>query len=129
MAQALQIAIFIALIALSAAATGYVLFYSRLEKARLANRRLEAVRNADADRQARRGRSERNEAALRRKSVKDARREMETRQNRADLRRPPLKLLLRQAGLSLTARQFHFASALAGLVAALAAFLAGAPHL
>lgn len=119
---------FIVLSAVSVAALAYGVLYTRFQKAKLASRRFEAIRSAESGRPFRQDNRERAvEAARRRKTVEDTLKDIDARQNTADQRnKPPLKTLLRQAGLQLTVRQFYLYSVLAGMLSSIVILLAGA---
>src|SRR5690606_23454691 len=108
----IEVLVFVALITLCVAAAGYALLYNRIQKAKVVARRLQTVRRSETDRQALIvNRARAADIARRRRSVQDALKELETRQHDVDMRRkPPLKLLLRQAGLKITSRRFHVLS-------------------
>jgi tight adherence protein B len=71
------------------------------------------------------------EAAKRRKSVQDSLKELDQKQKTKDVnvKKPPLKVQIRQAGMTVTLERFYLYSAICGLVLAAGAYLAGAPLL
>src|SRR5690606_24602870 len=99
--------------------------------AKVVARRLQTVRRSETDRQALIVNRERAaDIARRRRSVQDALKELETRQHDVDMRRkPPLKLLLRQAGLKITPRRFHVLSLVGAILGTVILYLAGTPLL
>src|SRR5690606_19764772 len=91
---------------------------------------LQTIKSADTDRAVVKATRDRMaEAAKRRKSVQDSLKELDERQKSRDrsVRKPPLKVQLKQAGLSLTIERFYLYSLLCGLVLAALAFIGGAP--
>ena len=93
---------FVLLAGLSAGGLAYAFLFSQLENEKKAGRRLETVKNASTDRVAVKASRDRlAEAAKRRKSVQDSLKDLESKQKNREgnRRKPPLKLLLKQAGL------------------------------
>lgn len=123
---------FIALAGCSAAAVAYAFLFNRLENERKAGKRLETVKRADTDRSAVAASRDRlAEASKRRKSVQDSLNELDEKQKAKDknVKKPPLKIQLRQAGLKVTIQRFYIYSVLAGLVLTVVVFVSGAPLL
>ena len=116
----------IGLAALSAAALGYGVLYSRIEGERKAENRVKRVKSAETDRsKATAARDRLNEVNKRRKSVQDSLKTLEEKNKENDRRKsPPLKDRISQAGLSISVRQFYLFSVVLGLVAGLFAFVA-----
>lgn len=116
----------IGLAALSAMALGYGVLYTRIEGDRKAESRVKRVKAAETDRtKATAARDRLNEVNKRRKSVQDSLKTLEEKNKENDRRNsPPLKDRISQAGLSFSVQKFYLLSAILGLVAGLAAFVA-----
>lgn len=113
---------FIALATMSAGALAYALLFNSVENERKAGKRLEAVKQADTDRAVVKASRDRvAEAAKRRKSVQDSLNDLEKKQKSREMnvRKPPLKTQIRQAGLNVTVQRFYVYSAVCGLALAL----------
>ena len=69
------------------------------------------------------------EAAKRRKSVQDSLKELEEKQKvkNVNLKKPPLKVQIRQAGMQIDLQRFYIYSVVCGAVLTVAAFVLGAP--
>lgn len=122
--------IFVALAAMSAGAIAYVFLFGKIEDEKSAGRRLESVKNAETDRAVKKAKRDKvADAAKRRKSVQDSLKDLEERQRKAGHigKKPPLKVQLKQAGMSVTVKQFYIFSAICGVLITVAAFFAGAP--
>jgi len=122
--------LFIVLAACSVGAFAYAFFYRSIENEEKASRRLETIKAAETDRSVVKANRDRMaEAAKRRKSVQDSLNDLETKQKARDksMKRPPLKIQLRQAGLNISMRQFYIFSAICGVICALIVVIAGAP--
>ena len=123
---------FIALATFSAGALAYGLLFTSIENEKNAGKRLETVKRADTDRAVVKASRDRiAEAAKRRKSVQDSLKDLETRNKSRDvtLKKPPLKVQLRQAGMDVTVERFYLYSVVCGVVVAILVFLAGVPLL
>lgn len=123
---------FIALAAMSAGALAYALLFNSVENEKKAGKRLEAVKRADTDRAIVKASRDRvAEAARRRKSVQDSLKDLESKHKARDahMRKPPLKVQLRQAGLDIDMRRFYLYSVVCGVGLALPLLLLGAPLL
>ncbi len=124
--------LFITLAGVSAGALAYGLLFSRVQNEKATERRFETVRNAEGDRNLVRASRDRTaEAAKRRKSVQDTLKELEEKQKARGQgkHKPPLKAQIRQAGLTMTMRQFYMMSAATGLGLFLLFVIMGAPLL
>jgi tight adherence protein B len=122
--------IFIVLAGFSAGAIAYALLFNRMADERKADRRLETVKKAETDRvvvKATRDRAA--EMAKRRKSVQDSLKDIEEKQNVRDyhIRKPPLRIQIKQAGLNLTVERFYVLSAVVGVGLTVFAFVLQAP--
>ena len=128
----MTVLVFVALAAMSAAALAYGLMFSTIENEKKAGRRLETVKRAETDRLVVKASRDRlAEAAKRRKSVQDTLKELETRQKSRSARtlKPPLKVQIRQAGLTLSMQRFYVWSVVTGFLLAFVLLIFGAPLL
>jgi len=121
---------FVALAAVSAGAVAYALMFNRIQSETNSGKRLETIKRAETDRSivaATRDRAA--EAAKRRKSVQDSLKDLDNKQKARDqnVKKPPIKVQIRQAGMTLTMERFYLYSAICGLVLAVLAFFGGAP--
>jgi tight adherence protein B len=123
---------FIALAGLSAGGIAYGFLFNKIAEQQQADRRLDTIKRAETDGAVVKAQRDRvSEAAKRRKSVQDSLKELEARQKAKDqnTRKPPLRIQLRQAGMTVSVRRFYVYSGLSGLVITLLAFFIGAPLL
>ncbi len=121
---------FIALAALSAGAVAYVFLFSRIEDEKSAGRRLQTVKNAETDRALKKAaRDRQTDAAKRRKSVQDSLKDLEERQKKEGSinKKPPLKMLLQQAGMKISVKNFYIVSGFCGILITIGAYFLGAP--
>ena len=121
---------FVALAGLSAGAVAYALLFNRLDNEKNAEKRFQSVKTAETDRSVVKAARDRvAEAAKRRKSVQDSLKELDQKHKAKDgqLKKPPLKVQIRQAGLSVSPERFYLYSAVCGIVLAACAYVAGAP--
>jgi tight adherence protein B len=126
----LTILVIVALAAVSAGALAYALLFNRVADERKAERRLESVKRNDVERDlVRVARDKTAEVARRRKNIADSLKELEAKEkDRArNVRRPPLRVQIKQAGLSMTVERFYLLSAVCGIALAAAAFVGGLP--
>ncbi|RST87493.1 type II secretion system F family protein [Aquibium carbonis] len=120
----------ILLAGLSAGAVAYVFMFDRIASEKKAGKRLETIKKAETDRAVVKASRDRlAEAAKRRKSVQDSLNDLDAKQKVKDrnMRKPPLKLQIKQAGITLPIERFYLFSAISGLVFAVLALLGGAP--
>jgi tight adherence protein B len=120
----------VALAFFSVAGLAYAFLYQKIEEESRTNKRMKAVQTTDNERSsARTAKDKVTDANKRRKQVQDNLKDFESRQkNREQLiRRPPLKTQIQQAGLKWDIKIFYIVSAVAGVLAAVAAFVFGAP--
>jgi tight adherence protein B len=120
----------VALAGISAGAVAYAMLYNRVANEQKAERRLEVVSRSDVERESLR--AERNKTAevvRRRKSITDSLKQLEDKEKDRDrnIRRPPLKIQIKQAGLPLTIERFYIYSLICGVFMAIVAYVAGAP--
>jgi tight adherence protein B len=123
---------FVALAACSAGAVAYAFLFSRMETERNVEKRLETVKRAETDRAtAKASRDRQTEVARRRKSVQDSLKELENRQRARNLnvKKAPLRVQLRQAGMQVDPQRFYLYSGVFGLVLTVVAFFLGMPTL
>jgi tight adherence protein B len=121
---------FVALAACSAGAVAYAFLFARIETEKNVEKRLETVKKADTDRSVVKASRDRlAEAAKRRKSVQDSLKELEEKQKvrNVNLKKPPLRVQIRQAGMQVDMRKFYIYSVVSGLVLTVFAFFLGAP--
>ena len=121
---------FIALAGVSAGAVAYTLMFNRIQSEEKTEKRLETIKRAETDRSivaATRDRAA--EVAKRRKSVQDSLKDLENKQKSRDqvVKKPPLKVQIRQAGMTVSMEKFYLYSVVCGVVLAALAFLGGAP--
>jgi tight adherence protein B len=120
----------VALAGLSAGAVAYALMFTRIQNETNAGKRLDTVKKAETDRTVVAASRDRHaEAAKRRKSVQDSLNDLDKKQKAKDLniKKPPLKVQIRQAGLNVTMERFYLYSAICGVVLALLSYIGGAP--
>jgi tight adherence protein B len=123
---------FVVLAGFSAGAVAYAFLFNNISREKQVGKRLHTIKTAETDRAVvKASRDRMNEAAKRRKSVQDSLKDLEEKQKRNDasVKKPPLKVQLRQAGMTVTIERFYIYSAILGLVLALLAFLVGVPLL
>lgn len=121
--------LFIALAGVSAGSIAYAFLFKRMEAESNVGRRLAVVRQTETDRsQVKASRDRVAELAKRRKSVQDSLKDLEDKQKTKErnIKKPPLRVQLRQAGMQVTMERFYVYSAISGLVVTFLVFLAGA---
>jgi tight adherence protein B len=121
---------FIALAGCSAGAVAYTFLFTRLENEKKAGKRLDSIKKADTDRSAVKASRDRlAEAAKRRKSVQDSLKDLDEKQKAKDknIKKPPLKTQLRQAGMKVSIERFYIYSVLVALLLTVAVYFAGVP--
>ncbi|MBA8844651.1 type II secretion system F family protein [Brucella ciceri] len=127
-----SIVMFVVLAVIACAALFYALFYEKLGKKDHAARRFETVRNSGSERAITRSERDRNaDIQKRRKQLQDNIKDLEARQKQREKNQkyPPLRILLTQAGLTLTLQKFYLYSGAAAFFATFVALLFGAPLL
>jgi tight adherence protein B len=120
----------IALSGLSAGALAYTFLFRTIANERNADKRLDTIKRADTDRSAvKASRDRQAEVAKRRKNVLDSLKDLDERQKAKDVnvKKPPLRVQLRQAGLSITVERFYAYSVASGIGLTILAYFAGAP--
>ncbi|GAA2869985.1 type II secretion system F family protein [Aminobacter sp. P9b] len=122
--------VFVALAGLSAGLVAYAFLFKRMETESNTERRLSTVRQTETDRSLVKASRDRTaEVAKRRKSVQDTLKELDDKQRAKDrnIKKPPLKVQIRQAGMQVTIERFYVYSVVCGIVATLFVYIAGAP--
>ncbi|RCW87463.1 type II secretion system F family protein [Phyllobacterium bourgognense] len=121
---------FILLVVLAVAALTYVLFFDSIAWQKKADERLNEVKLAATDSLGKFTiRDKQAEAVKRRKSVHDTLKDLEQRQKLRDknIKSPPLKMLMQQAGMKVTLPQFYMYSFITGAVVAGLGVMLGSP--
>ncbi|WP_312797394.1 type II secretion system F family protein [Tianweitania sp.] len=125
-----SILLLVLLAGVSAGLVAYVFLFDRIAAEKKAGRRLETVKAADTSRaNVKATRDRAAEIAKRRKSVQDSLKDLEEKQKIRDAstRKPPLKIQIRQAGMTVAMDRFYLYSVLSGLGLTLVAFILGMP--
>ncbi len=123
---------FIALAGCSAGAVAYAFLFNRIASENTAGRRLQSVKNAETDRSVvKASRDRAADAAKRRKSVQDSLKELDAKQlaSNKNIKKPPLKVQLRQAGMSVSIEKFYMLSVVCGVMVTIGAYFMNAPLL
>jgi len=123
---------FVALAGCSAGAVAYAFLFNNIANEKNAGKRLDSIKKADTDRSVVKASRDRlAEAAKRRKSVQDSLNELEAKQKvkNVNLKKPPLKIQMRQAGMQTSVRTFYIVSVVVGIVLSAVAYVLGAPIL
>ena len=116
---------FVALAGFSVAAMLYALLYGQIESEQRQEKRIASIKAAEPDKnKSRTARELATDANKRRKAVQDSLKQLEDRQKDRDkmVQRPPIKIQIQQAGLSLTMQQFTVMSVIAGVLFTAGAF-------
>ena len=124
--------VFIVLAGFSAGAVAYAFLFNTIAEEKTTERRLDTVKKAETDRSVVKANRDRvAEAAKRRKSVQDSLKELDAKHLATDknVRKPPLRVQLKQAGLQVSVERFYIYSAVCGIVLTVLAYFAGAPLL
>jgi tight adherence protein B len=123
---------FTALAGISAGAVAYAFLFKRITSEKQVGRRLETIKAAETDGNVVKASRDRlAEAAKRRKSLQDSLKELEEKQktNNRVVKKPPIRVQLRQAGMQVTMQRFYVYSAVSALVLTMLVYMAGAPVL
>ena len=123
---------FIVLAGLSAGAIAYAFLFNRIATEKTVDRRLDTVKRADTDRAVIKASRDRQvEVAKRRRSLQDSLKDLDNKQKTLNhnVKKPPLRIQLKQAGLTISVERFYLYSVLCGIALTAAAFVAGAPLL
>ena len=119
---------FIALAGLSAGGVAYAFLFNRISSERKVEKRLEIVKKAETDRNViKASRDRASEVAKRRKTVQDSLKDLDDKQKLRDssVKKAPLRIQLKQAGLSISLQSFYIVSAVVGIVLVIVAFFLG----
>lgn len=117
---------FVALAGFSVAALLYSALYGKIQNEARTDQRIKSIKASDSDRNTTRSaRDLANDANKRRKQVQDSLKELESRQKDRDkmIQRPPLKVQLQQAGMTVTVERFMLYSIITGVVLAFVVFI------
>lgn len=120
----------VALAGLSAGSLAYALLFNRVADERKVERRLEGITRSNTERDILRLAKDKNaEVARRRKNIAESLKELEAgeKDRERNIRRPPLKIQIKQAGLPLTIERFYMFSVIGGLALAMVAYIGGLP--
>ena len=123
---------FIALAGFSAGAVAYAFLFNTISEEKTTERRLDTIKKAETDRTVvTASRDRAAEAAKRRKSVQDSLKELDAKQASTDknIKKPPLRIQLRQAGMQVSVERFYLYSVVCGIVVTALAFFLKAPLL
>ena len=123
---------FIALAGFSAGAVAYAFLFNTIADEKQAGRRLDTVKKAETDGSVVKASRDRvAEAAKRRKSVQESLKELDAKQlaTEKNVKKPPLKVQLRQAGMKVSIERFYIYSVVCGIVVTVLAFFLKAPLL
>ncbi len=121
----------IALAGLSAGSLAYAFLFNRVASETKVERRLEGVSRSDVQRDALRQAKDKNaEVVRRRKNIADSLKDLEAKEKDRErtIRKPPLKIQIRQAGLTLSIQRFYMLAVVCGLALGFAAFVGGLPR-
>jgi tight adherence protein B len=121
---------FIVLAGFSAGAVAYAFLFTRIDNEKQAGKRLQTIKTAETDRSVVKATRDRAaEAVKRRKNLQDSLRQLDEKQktNDQNVRKPPLKVQIRQAGMQVPIERFYMYSAVCGIVLTGFLFFAGAP--
>lgn len=126
----LPILMMIGLAGLSAGALAYAFMFNRISVENKTGKRLETVKKMQNDSRAKTSARDRlAEATKRRKTIEDSLKALEERQKdqNALMKKPPLKMQLKQAGLTIDIKKFYIISLICGFVVMAVTFVVGAP--
>ena len=121
---------FVALAGCSAGAVAYAFLFNNVANEKNASKRLDQIKKAETDRTVVKASRDRlAEATKRRKSVQDSLKELEEKNKvkNVNLKKPPLKVQIRQAGMTIDLQRFYIYSVACGVVLSVIAFVLGAP--
>ena len=121
---------FVVLAAIAAGALLYAIFFDRINSEKTGQKRLEAIKKTTTSRAVMRSeREKQSDAQKRRRTLQDNLDELDRRnktQNK-NQKNPPLRILLVQAGLSWSIRQFYLISTASAVICFLLGLMAGVP--
>jgi len=121
---------FIVLAGFSAGAVAYAFLFTRIDNEKQAGKRLQTIKTAETDRSVVKATRDRAaEAVKRRKSLQDTLKQLDEKQktNDRNLKKPPLKVQIRQAGMQIPIERFYIYSAVCGIILTALLFFVGAP--
>jgi tight adherence protein B len=121
---------FILLAGLSAGGVAYAFLFTRMSNERQVGKRLESIKSSDAERNAAKAARERlTENAKRRKTLQDSLRDLDEKQKlrETNTKKAPLRIQLKQAGMSVSIRRFWLYSILTAFFLTLVALILGTP--
>ena len=121
---------FVVLVVFAVAALAYVFFFDSIAWQKKADERLKEVKLAATDSLGKFTiRDKQAEAVKRRKSVHDTLKDLEQRQKLRDknIKSPPLKMLIQQAGMKVTMPRFYLYSIVTGIVVTVLGLMFGSP--
>jgi tight adherence protein B len=121
---------FIALAGLSAGGVAYALLFTRMSTERQVGKRLESIKSSETERNAVKAVKERaNENAKRRKTLQDSLKDLDEKQKLRDsnTKKAPLRIQLKQAGMSVSIRRFWVYSVLFAFFLTIFLAIVGAP--
>ena len=114
----------------SAGAVAYAFLFNRMADEKNIDKRKQLAMRSDNDRaQAKANRDRVSEVAKRRKTVQDTLKELDQKQKARDrnIKKPPLRMQIRQAGMTTSVERFYVYSVICGIVVTLFALFMGAP--
>ncbi|MFL6833091.1 MAG: type II secretion system F family protein [Xanthobacteraceae bacterium] len=123
---------FVVLAGLSAGAVAYAFLFTRIDNEKQAGKRLETIKAAETDRSlVKASRDRAAEAVRRRKGLQDSLKQLEEKQksNDRNIKKPPVRAQIRQAGMTVSIERFYIYSVICGIVLTFLVYLAGAPLL
>ncbi len=123
---------FVALAGCSAGAVAYAFLFKRLADEKATDRRLDTIKKAETDRTVVKANRDRAaDAAKRKKSVQDSLKELDAKQALTDrnIRKPSLRVQLKQAGIKVPVERFYLYSVICGLALTAFVYFMGAPLL
>ncbi|MDX8493406.1 type II secretion system F family protein [Mesorhizobium sp. VK22B] len=123
---------FVVLAGLSAGAVAYAFLFKRIDNEKQAGKRLETIKAAETDRSVvKASRDRAAEVVRRRKNLQDSLKQLDEKQksNDRNIKKPPLRAQIRQAGMTVSIERFYIYSVICGIVLTFLAYLAGAPLL
>jgi tight adherence protein B len=125
-----DVLLFVLLAGASAGAVAYAFLYKRIEAEQNVGKRLQTIKHADTDRASVKASRDRlAEAQKRRKSVQDSLKELDEKNKAKErsIKRPPIKIQLRQAGMSMTIERFYMVSGVCAVALTALLYFIGAP--
>lgn len=121
---------FIVLAGFSAGAVAYAFLSNRIDNEKQAGKRLQTIKTAETDRSVVKATRDRAaEQVKRRKNLQDSLKQLDEKQKTTDrnVRKPPLRVQIRQAGMQVSLERFYIYSAVCGIVLTGLLYFLGAP--